>query len=297
MNLTNKENTSHQKVRKRKSTTSINSLFKESLLKEEIELNFKKVGSSYKCNPCDKLFKKDEDIKIHWNTCHRCILCEEAFPKNNQQLKGHLKEVHTSPEIKTFFKQLKNAENASHQNEVHNIPDSSEKQNGADSNITLANISNNESKPSSDKTLSEEMLEKEITQGLLNYVDSNKTKVLEVKTLKCSDEKSDDIEIVQDVSHQNEIHNIPNSPENVSQQNEVNNIPNSPKKQNENDSNIRLTNDLNTKLTVKDNCKAKAEKNDESSKSDDEIEETNEWSDFIKDLKKNKKTHKLFEGI
>ena len=86
---------------------------------------------------------------------------------------------------------------------------------------------------------------------------------------------------------QNEAYNISDSSENLSQQNEFNN--NSPKKQNENDSN--------TKLTAKDNCKGKVEKIDEYTKSDDPIEETDEWSDFIKDLKKNNKHSKLFEGM
>ena len=57
---------------------------------------------------------------------------------------------------------------------------------------------------------------------------------------------------------QNEAYNISDSSENLSQQNEFNNNSNSPKKQNENDSN--------TKLTAKDNCKGKVEKNDEYTK-------------------------------
>ena len=108
------KNTSNQKGRKRKSSTSINSLFKEALLKKQIE----KVGDSYKCNPCKKLFKKEEDTKNHWNNWNHwnfCILCEKVFPKNTEQ--DHLKEV-------------------------HNIPNATEKQNGGDSNISLANNSN-----------------------------------------------------------------------------------------------------------------------------------------------------------
>ena len=86
---------------------------------------------------------------------------------------------------------------------------------------------------------------------------------------------------------QNEAYNISDSSENLSQQNEFNN--NSPKKQNENDSN--------TKLTTKDNCKGKVEKIDIYTKSDDQIDETDEWIVFIKDLNKNKRHCKLFEGI
>ena len=205
------KNTSDQKGRKLRSTTSINSLFKDARLKKQIE----KVGGSYKCNLCKKSFIKKEEVRFHFFIFHNCC-----------QTNSH------------------EAQNLT----THNPP---EKQNGADSNITLANVSNNKSKPSSDKTLSKEILEKEITKGLLNYADSNKTKVLEVKTLKCSDKKSDE-------NHQN---------------------------------------DSNTKLTAKDNCKVKAEKNDEFPKSDDGIEETHDWSVFIKDLKKNNKPHKLFEGM
>ena len=205
------KNTSDQKGRKLRSTTSINSLFKDARLKKQIE----KVGGSYKCNLCKKSFIKKEEVRFHFFIFHNCC-----------QTNSH------------------EAQNLT----THNPP---EKQNGADSNITLANVSNNKSKPSSDKTLSKEILEKEITKGLLNYADSNKTKVLEVKTLKCSDKKSDE-------NHQN---------------------------------------DSNTKLTTKDNCKVKAEKNDEFPKSDDGIEETHDWSVFIKDLKKNNKPHKLFEGM
>jgi ribosomal protein L44E len=205
------KNTSDQKGRKLRSTTSINSLFKDARLKKQIE----KVGGSYKCNLCKKSFIKKEEVRFHFFIFHNCC-----------QTNSH------------------EAQNLT----THNPP---EKQNGADSNITLANVSNNKSKPSSDKTLSKEILEKEITKGLLNYADSNKTKVLEVKTLKCSDKKSDE-------NHQN---------------------------------------DSNTKLTAKDNCKVKAEKNDEFPKSDDGIEETHDWSVFIKDLKKNKRHSKLFDGI
>ena len=73
-----------QKVGKQKSTTSIKSILKKTLYREEIEIK-------YKCNPCNELFKNEKDIQMHWHYVHQCAFCEEIFTKNHQQLEDHLK--------------------------------------------------------------------------------------------------------------------------------------------------------------------------------------------------------------
>ena len=53
-------------------------------------------------NPCNKLFEKETDKKMHWYSFHECIICEEIFPKNHQQLKDHMK-FHNSDELKEWY--------------------------------------------------------------------------------------------------------------------------------------------------------------------------------------------------
>ena len=217
MQFETKEKTPHQKARQQN--------FIKKLLKKKV---VKLEGDSYKCITCNKVV---HNIIFHWNTNHKCIRCKVM--KNT--FKEHQCKNH---KLKICYKQLKNPKNESSQKEVHNISDSSEKQNEAFSNITLVNISNNESKLSMDKTVSTKMSEPKINPVF--------------------------------ASSQNEAYNISDSSENLSQQNE---------------------NESNTKLTAKDNFKGKVEK------IDDQIDETDEWSVHIKDLKKNKRYSKLFDGI
>ena len=54
-------------------------------------------------NPCNKLFEKETDKKMHWYSFHECIICEEVFPKNHQQLKDHIKEFHNSRELHEWY--------------------------------------------------------------------------------------------------------------------------------------------------------------------------------------------------
>ena len=217
MQFETKEKTPHQKARQQN--------FIKKLLKKKV---VKLEGDSYKCITCNKVV---HNIIFHWNTNHKCIRCKVM--KNT--FKEHQCKNH---KLKICYKQLKNPKNESSQKEVHNISDSSEKQNEAFSNITLVNISNNESKLSMDKIVSTKMSEPKINPVF--------------------------------ASSQNEAYNISDSSENLSQQNE---------------------NESNTKLTAKDNFKGKVEK------IDDQIDETDEWSVHIKDLKKNKRYSKLFDGI
>ena len=53
-------------------------------------------------NPCNKVFEKERDKKMHLYSFHECIICEEVFPKNHQQLKDHIKEFHNSRELGIF---------------------------------------------------------------------------------------------------------------------------------------------------------------------------------------------------
>ena len=54
-------------------------------------------------NPCNKLFEKETDKKMHWYSFHECIICEEVFPKNHQQLKDHMK-FHNNDELDEWYK-------------------------------------------------------------------------------------------------------------------------------------------------------------------------------------------------
>ena len=53
-------------------------------------------------NPCNKLFEKETDKKMHWYSFHECIICKEIFPKNHQQLKDHMK-FHDSDELDEWY--------------------------------------------------------------------------------------------------------------------------------------------------------------------------------------------------
>ena len=90
MNLM-EEKTPQQEGEKQKSTTSIKSVLKQTLYREEIEIK-------YKCNPCNELFKNKKDIQMHWHSVHECAFCAEIFTKNHQQLEEHLKNFHDIPE-------------------------------------------------------------------------------------------------------------------------------------------------------------------------------------------------------
>ena len=215
MKFEKKEKTPHQEVRKQR-------FIKALLLKKQV---VKLKNDSYKCITCDKVV---HNIIFHWNTYHKCIKCN----KMKNTFKEHQCKNH---KLKTFYKQFKDAKNASPQKEVPN----------------------NESKSSRDKTVSTQMLE---------------TKIIPVFA-----------------SSQNEVYNISDSSENVCQQNEFNN--NSPNNESKPSSDKTVsTQMLETKINP-------VFASSEYTKSDDPIEETDEWSDFIKDLKKNNKHSKLFEGM
>ena len=53
-------------------------------------------------NPCNKIFEKETDKKMHWYSFHECIICKEIFPKNRQQLKDHMK-FHDSDELDEWY--------------------------------------------------------------------------------------------------------------------------------------------------------------------------------------------------